>query len=296
LQFAHLSPVLKPPCGAIHWQERAMTGHIAALFQHPIKGFTPQKVARACLTPGAAFPGDRLFAVEDGPSGFDPARPVWITKQRFTVLAKIAEVAKAHTRYDEASGALTANAPGGPDFTGSLSEEAGRAGFAAWLTALLGEAASGPLRVVQAGGHRFLDHPAGHVSIINLASVRDFAERLGRPVDPLRFRANLYVDGWPAWAENDWKGRALELGEARATVFAPITRCTAPDVDPATAARDIEVTARLHEFYGHLLCGIYAQVTAGGWVADGDVASTPLPASPGLPPEGGERRRSSPPP
>jgi uncharacterized protein YcbX len=28
----------------------------------------------------------------------------------------------------------------------------------------------------------------------------------GRPVDPLRFRANLYVEGWPAWVENDWTG------------------------------------------------------------------------------------------
>jgi uncharacterized protein YcbX len=252
------------------WQERAMTGHIAALFRHPIKGFTPQKVASAFLDAGEAFPGDRLFAVEDGPSGFDPANPAWITKQRFTVLAKIAEVAKARTSYDETSGVLTAKAPGAADFEGLLADEAGRLAFAAWLTALLGEAATGPLRVVQGGGHRFLDHPAGHVSIINLASVRDFAERLGQPVDPLRFRANLYVEGWPAWVENDWKGRELELGGARATVFAPITRCSAPDVDPASAVRDIEVTARLHEFYGHLLCGIYVQVTAPGSVAEGD--------------------------
>ncbi|HEY1446988.1 MAG TPA: MOSC domain-containing protein [Caulobacteraceae bacterium] len=245
---------------------------ITELYRHPIKGFTPQKVSRVLLETGAAFPGDRLFAVEDGPSGFDPERPVWITKQRFTVLAKIAEVARAHTWYDEESGVLTARADGVADFAASLADEAGRTAFAAWLTALLGEAASGPLRVVQGGGHRFLDHPAGHVSIVNLASVRDFAERLGRPVDPLRFRANLYVEGWPAWAENDWTGRELELGEARARVFAPITRCAAPDVDPATAARDMEVTARLHEFYGHLLCGIYVQVTAAGMVAEGDGA------------------------
>ena len=249
-----------------------MTGHIAALFQHPIKGFTPQKVAAAFLSTRSAFPGDRLFAVEDGPSGFDPARPAWITKQRFTVLAKIAEVAHARTHYDELSGVLTATAPGMASFEASLADEAGRAAFAAWLGALLGEAASGPLRVVTGGGHRFLDDPKGHVSIVNLASVRDFAERLGAPVDPLRFRANLYVEGWPAWAENGWTGRALRLGAARATVVAPITRCAAPDVDPATARRDIAVTARLHEFYGHLLTGIYVQVTDGGEIKAGDEA------------------------
>ncbi|MGH7024623.1 MAG: MOSC domain-containing protein [Caulobacteraceae bacterium] len=249
-----------------------MTGAIAALFAHPIKGFTPQKVAAAHLEAGAAFPGDRLWAVEDGPSGFDPARPAHISKSRFTVLAKVAEVALANTDYDVGSSNLVATAPGRPSFTGRLAHEAGRTAFAAWLTELLGEAATGPLRVLDGAGHRFLDHPLGHVSIVNLASVRDFAARLGRPVDPLRFRANLYVDGWPAWAENDWTGRDLRLGSAQASVFAPITRCAAPDVDPATAARDIEVTARLHEFYGHLLCGIYVQVTESGNVAEGDAA------------------------
>lgn len=249
-----------------------MTGSIAALFRHPIKGFTPQKVSAALLGVGEAFPGDRLFAVEDGPSGFDPDHPGFIPKQRFAVLAKIAEVAHAHTDYDERSGVLTATAPDAPKFAGDLKQTASRTAFADWLTALLGEAASGPLRVVEGGGHRFLDHPLGHVSIINLASVRDFAARLGRPVDPLRFRANLYVEGWPAWEENDWTGRDMRLGAARARIFKPITRCTAPDVDPLTARRDIETTARLHEFYGHLLCGIYVQVTQGGRVAEGDTA------------------------
>jgi hypothetical protein len=249
-----------------------MTGSIAALFRHPIKGFTPQKVARASLAVGEAFPGDRLYAVEDGPSGFDPAAPAFVPKQRFAVLAKIAEVAAVRSHCE--AGRLTATAPGGARFDGTLGDEAGKAAFAAWLTPLLGEAASGPLRVVEGGGHRFLDHPLGHVSILNLASVRDLASRLGREVDPLRFRANLHVEGWPAWAENGWTGRDMQLGSsARARVFKPITRCAAPDVDPATARRDIEVTQRLHEFYGHLLCGIYVQVTTAGEVAEGDTAA-----------------------
>ena len=49
-----------------------MTATIAALFRHPIKGFTPEKVKLAQLVAGEAFPGDRLYALEDGPSGFDP--------------------------------------------------------------------------------------------------------------------------------------------------------------------------------------------------------------------------------
>jgi uncharacterized protein YcbX len=250
-----------------------MNAAIAALFRHPIKGFTPENLNHVWLTPGGAFPGDRLFAVEDGPSGFDPAAPGFIPKQRFAVLAKIAEVAKAHTAYDEASGELAASAYGAPDFRGRLTDEAGKAAFAAWLTDLLGDAASGPLRVIDGVGHRFLDHPLGHVSIINLASVRDLEQRLGRPLDPLRFRANLYVDGWPAWAENEWEGRPVRLGAAATTVFKPIVRCAAPGVDPATAVRDLDIPAELFRLYGHLHCGIYVQVREGGAVKVGDQAA-----------------------
>lgn len=250
-----------------------MNAVISALFRHPIKGFTPEKLDRARLDADGAFPADRLFAVEDGPSGFDPGAPVFMPKQRFAVLAKIAEVAKARTAFDDATGVLTATAQGMPEFVGNLAEADAKAAFADWLTMLLGEAADGPLRVIDGVGHRFLDHPLGHVSIINLASVRDLEQKLDRPVDPLRFRANLYVDGWPAWIENTWEGRSLTLGEARAKVFKTIVRCAATAVDPVTAERDIDVPAALFEHYGHVLCGIYVHVTHGGDIAVGDAVA-----------------------
>jgi uncharacterized protein YcbX len=249
-----------------------MAGRIAALYRHPIKGFTPQKVSAAFLEAGRAFPGDRLWAVENGPSGFDPERPAHISKSRFTVLARIPEVALARTDYDVETSELTARAPGLPEFRGRLAEAWGKTAFALWLESLLGEEASGPLKVLDGAGHRFLDDPQGHVSIINLASVRDFEARLGQSVDPLRFRANLYVEGWRPWKENEWVGRELALGAVRARVVETITRCAAPDVDPMSARRDIEVTRRLHEFYGHLLCGIYVHVAGPGRVAEGDEA------------------------
>ena len=249
-----------------------MKATISALYRHPVKGFTPERLAAADLAAGAVFPGDRMYAVEVGDCGFDPAAPVFVPKTRFAVLAHIADVAKARTRYDAAAGLFHATAPGHPDFAGDLTGEAGRDAFAAWLTALLGAEARAPLKVLSApGGWRFTDHPLGHVSIVNLASVRDLETRIGRPLDPLRFRANLYVEGWPAWAENDWTGRTLTLGGATATVFKPIVRCAATHVDPTTAERDIEVVKVLFDQYGHTLCGIYVQTTAAGRVTEGDL-------------------------
>jgi hypothetical protein len=248
-----------------------MTATIAALFRHPIKGFTPEKLKLAELAAGGTFPGDRLYALEDGPSGFDPAAPAWFPKQRYAVLASIAEVAKAKTRLDDSTGVMHASAQGMPPFAGKLAEPEARAAFAEWASELLGEAARGPLRLLDGAGWRFLDHPLGHVSIINLASLRDLEQRLGRPLDRLRFRANLYVEGWPAWVENDWEeGRPISIGAAMAKVFKPIVRCAAPGVDPDTAVRDIDVPAELFRLYGHTLCGVYIQVTEGGAVKEGD--------------------------
>jgi hypothetical protein len=252
-------------------------GRIAALHTYPIKGFTPQPVERAALAVGGAFPSDRLMAVEIGPSGFDPQAPGFIPKMRLAVLARLAAVARVRTRFDAATGRLAAQAPGGPDFEADLTTQAGREALEAWLTSALerltGEPVDAPLRLLDGRGHRFLDHPAGHVSIINLASVRDLESRLGATVDPLRFRGNLHVEGWPAWGENGWEGRELVLGSARARVFKPIVRCAATQVDLATGVRDLDIPGALQRLYGHLLCGVYVHVEASGEVALGDEAA-----------------------
>lgn len=251
-----------------------MIGTVQSIWRHPVKGFTPEPLEEAVLAAGACFPCDRLYAVEDGPSGFDPQAPRHISKQKFTVLAKIPAVARIRTAYDEASGVLTARLDDGPPLQAQLTRPAGREAFAAWLAATLGDDIRGPLKVLPAPGpHRFMDDEGGFVSIVNLASVRDFEARLGRPVDPRRFRANLYVEGWPAWAENDVPGGALRLGAAEAVVFKPIVRCMATHVDPDTGERDIDLVGELFKAYRHTFCGIYVSVTRGGKLRQGDAIS-----------------------
>lgn len=258
-----------------------MNGHVAAIYRHPVKGFTPERLEHVDLIVGEGVACDRIFAVENGPSGYDPAAPAFLPKTKFTVLMNIPRVAAARTRYDEATGMLQAEAAGAPGFSGSLKDEAGREAFAAWLGELLGDDARGPLRVVEAaGGFRFTDHPRGEVSIINLASVRALSQKMGVELDPLRFRANLYVDGWPAWAENEWTGKPLMAGWAKAEVFKPIVRCAATHVDPITAERDLDVVKALFDNYGHMNCGIYVHVTAAGRVALGDAVTAPAAETP----------------
>jgi uncharacterized protein YcbX len=104
------------------------------------------------------------------------------------------------------------------------------------------------------------------------------------PVDPLRFRANLYVEGWPAWSELDLLGRELvissqaisaragarEDGAVRLKVTKRITRCAATNVDPSTGHRDLHVPEALMHHLGHADCGIYAEVLNSGDIAAGD--------------------------
>jgi uncharacterized protein YcbX len=249
----------------------AMGGIVTGLYRFPIKGFTPELLERVNLTAGAYFPCDRLFAIEDGPSGFDPAAPSYISKTRFTVLAKIADVARARTAYDEASCHLTVEADGMEPLSADLTTDAGSAALCDWLTRLLGDRVAGPLRLLKGPqSHRFMDDPIGYVSVINLASVRDLEARLGVPIDPLRFRANLYVEGWPAWAEMDRIGQTVPMGEAEAKITKPIVRCAATHVDPVTGERDLDLVSALFDAYGHRFCGVYLSVTLGGMIQLGD--------------------------
>ena len=248
-----------------------MQGTVQSIWRHPVKGFTPERLNAVTLAAGAHFPFDRLYAVEDGPSGFDSAAPGYISKQKFAVLAKIPAVAKVHTRYHDKSGALEASFEGLPTIRAQLDQEDGRNAFAAWLTRALGEDINGPLKVLPGpGAHRFTDDVQGFISILNLASVRDLSARIGAPVDPRRFRANFHVEGWPPWAENHAAGERLTLGGAQARVVKPITRCIATHVDPESGERDLDVVRALYEIYGHRWCGVYADVTLGGRVILGD--------------------------
>lgn len=253
-----------------------MRGRVAALARHPVKGFTPEPLTSVTLTAGAHFPGDRLYAVEDGPCGFDASQPEHIKKTAFTVLARLPQVAEVRTRWNEDEGTLTAWHADFGEITADLDGEAGRSVFATWVSAVLGDAVRGPLRVIAApDGFRFMDSRTGYVSIINLESVRDLEAKTGRTVDPARFRGNIMVEGWPAWSELDLADRDVMVGGARLTGIKPITRCAATHVDPNTASRDMDVLKALFDHYGHVQFGLYCRVESGGPVAIGDDAARP---------------------
>jgi len=243
---------------------------VAALYRYPVKGLSAEQLPAVALGIGETFPADRAFALENGPSGFDAAAPTWQPKIKFLCLMKNASIAALSTHYHDESGKLAVAKGGRSLLEASLHDATGRAAIERFFQDYMGGEARGPVRVLEAPGHSFSDVARKVVSIINLESVRALEASIGRPVHPLRFRGNLYVEGWPAWAEVGLVGRDLRIGGAQLRVVKMIRRCAATQVDPETAARDIDVPDELHRLTGDEDCGIYAEVTAAGRIAEGD--------------------------
>src|SRR5438270_10015580 len=103
---------------------------VAALYRYPVKGLSPEPLESVTLKPGEFFPGDRLYAIENGPSGFDPAAPVHQPKIKFLMLARNARLAALTTRYDPATTLLSVQQNGIEVAAGELATEAGRAAIA----------------------------------------------------------------------------------------------------------------------------------------------------------------------
>jgi hypothetical protein len=244
---------------------------ISALFCYPVKGLSGEPLPDATLTKGAYFPLDRLYAIENGPSGFDPAAPVWAPKIRFLQLMRDEQLARFSAVYDEATCVLTLREDGEVVAQGDLSTQAGRDEIADFLAPYRRDDMHGPTRTLTAPpGFRFTDSTKGFVSLINAASVADISRRVGRDVDARRFRGNILVEGLPAWGEFDLVGKTLAIGDARLVVTKRIERCAATNVDPATGKRDMEIPRLLLRDLGHADCGVYARVAQSGRIAVDD--------------------------
>jgi uncharacterized protein YcbX len=248
--------------------------HIDAIYRYPVKGLSPQRLERTRLSPGATLPADRLYAIENGPIGFDPAAPQYFPKQRFLMLMRNERLASLRTGYDEASHTLTIDHEGREAARGDLRTREGRQAIEAFFRRFMPDDLRGPPKVLHAEGHSFSDVAKKVVSIINLASVAAIENVTGAPVDPLRFRGNLYVAGWPAWHEFDLMGETLTINGAMLKVIKRIVRCAATDVDPATGIRDLTIPKTLQQNFKHSDCGVYAEVVTGGDIAIGDTVSS----------------------
>ena len=252
----------------------AMAVTVAQIRRYPLKGLTAETLAEVELAPGETLPHDRRFALALGSTPVDGPRIGWLPKTSFLSLVNQEKLAMLHTRFEAESGVLTVERGGKRVAQGDVTTAVGRAMIEEFFAAFMGEAARGRPKLVEAAeGEVLSNHSSAVVSIINLASVKDLERVTGAPVDPLRFRANVYLEGLEPWAEFDWVGMDITMGKATLAVRQRIERCAATNVDPETGERDLNLPKDLGRGFGHAEMGIYADVTAPGRVAPGDSIS-----------------------
>lgn len=241
-----------------------------ALYRYPVKGLSAEPMQRVDLSAGETIPFDRLYAIENGAGRFDPEHPQHLPKINFLMLMRDERLATLKTKFDEPTHTLTVLRDGKQVARGQLSMPLGRKLIEQFLAAYMRAELRGAPKIVNADGHTFSDMAAKCVHIINLESLRKLERAMAAPLNPLRFRPNLVIEGVNAWEEFKWLGTTIAAGSAELRVFSRTRRCAATDVDPDTAQRNTAIPAVLQRTWGHMDFGVYAEVTRGGTIAVGD--------------------------
>lgn len=241
-------------------------GRLAHICRHPIKGHGREEIASVRLSAGAALPWDRHWAV-----AHDAARltPGWNPCVNFARGAKAPALMAIRSTLDEASATVTLSHPDRPDLTFRPDADEDLPRFLDWVAPLTPPDRARPARIVTAG-RAMTDSDFPSVAILSLASLADLGSRMRRPLSIHRFRGNLWLEGAPPWAEWDWLGREIRIGEAILRIDERITRCSATTVDPDTGLPGGDTLAALDRHYGHRDFGLYATVLSGGHIARGD--------------------------
>ena len=218
---------------------------ITALFRYPVKSLAGEALESVTLTELGVM-GDRRYAFAD--SAPERAGKALTARQLHAMLTYRARLS---------DGGVIVSTPGG-------------ASLEATSDALLSElekAIGRPLALREAVGSNFDTSP---LLLLNLASVRAFAETVGRELDARRFRANVWLEGLPPFAERAWLGRRLQAGAATLEGVLMCERCMMITLDPDTLERDPRILRELVATQDHLM-GLYCRVTGAGRVAVGDI-------------------------
>ncbi len=97
--------------------------------------------------------------------------------------------------------------------------------------------------------------------VTNRASLDDLNERLPAPIPMDRFRPNLVIAGWPAFAEDDI--RLIRCGDVELELVKPCTRCKIPALDQQTGDLSTDPTPALKAYrYDAALRGVTFGVNA----------------------------------
>lgn len=241
------------------------------IYRFPVKGFPGHQLEKAELKAGAGIPNDRRYAVTNGVEDTGE----WMPSKSFFVNSRVDGMSKFKCDFDGDSVQLENILGAKLRFTlddPSSIDEANAELLNFMQPVGIHEDLPMP-KIIDRGESSLWDYSDTPISIINAESVKALDAKLGTELDPLRFRGNFIVADLPAWEEFSWMGKRIQIGECVLDVHRPIDRCPTPGVNPETGERDVEVTPGLRDHFGHIYCGMYANVVKGGEVKSDDSIS-----------------------
>jgi uncharacterized protein len=230
---------------------RQEIGRIKSIFRYPVKSMAGVQLDSAVLG-WHGLKGDRRFAVRrlSDQSGFP-----WLTASRLPELLLYKPFGEASVDHDLPTHVRT---PDGAEFSLDSDE----------LRDEISRRHGGRVQLMQLK-HGIFDDAT--VSVIDVATVRAVEREAGRPLDVLRFRPNIVIEGNTdePFAEDQWVGKTLRFGTDDEGPAVSITmrdlRCVMINLDPATAESDTSVMkAALRLNTNH--AGVYATVISSGEV------------------------------
>lgn len=236
---------------------------LAQIWRHPIKGIGAEELDRAQLHPQRPLPGDRAWALLTGQAQDTGA---WQPCRNFARGCYGPELMAITARtLDDGRIRLSHPRAGTID----IAPETDGARLADWL-APLWPAERPPLgQLVRAPAEGMSDAPYPCVSVLGRASLGTLSEACGTPLDPRRFRGNIWISGLEPWEELDWPGRHIRLGEVELEIVERIDRCRATQANPETGQEDVRTLQVLRKTWGHVDFGVKARVVTGGEIAPG---------------------------
>jgi GntR family transcriptional regulator / MocR family aminotransferase len=258
---------------------------LKSIYRYPIKGLSAQPLTRVDIQAKKPFPLDRIFALVRPGAPYDIGQPRWGKKGLFVMLMLEEALARVRTTLDVETMQLTIAQDNRQLLIADLNDEGERAKVEQFFWQLLPAFRSPPTLVRSPDGH-FMDKPDNVISLINLATIRSLEQQWGVKIDPLRFRANFYIDGAKPWEEFEWIGSDIRIGGGLFRADRRNGRCGATNVDPQTGRRDLDLPGSLRAAFGHKELGIYliaresCQLTIVAPVATPDSVATariPLP-------------------
>ena len=224
---------------------------LSALYRYPLKSGKAESLQHIGLDK-LGLDGDRRWMLVDEASG------------RFLTQRAVAKMSQLSALWSS-SGGLSLSSPGYVPLDVAL--PAGDAALrgvtiwrdtlrvpdagdeaAAWVSDFIGK----PTRLVHIPLERARTTEAGYgrdddqvafadgypLLLIGQASLDDLSQRIGRPMEMLRFRPNRVIEGSAAFAEDGWK--RLRIGDVEFRAVKPCSRCILTTIDPHTGERSAD--------------------------------------------------------